>query len=253
MTRALQLVRQARIAGCALPHCMHRGAVELHSEARRLPPSPVSCSFLTFFCQSFVASSPDSSGVGKAQRAGAAGACWLRVLVWVVVDASVAACLTLRCSCARCARTMRSTWFWCLVATCACAVFAQVSSGSRACDLSVYQCVSVLLCRQGPGSKLLRHEDYPPFTVYIRHRHASCRCRQSHQLPIVPHHDIAARAHVPLVTGSNGCCFGLKALDARRVQLLGVLAASKSAAQRQLPVCITRACGQLDRVISTFH
>ena len=61
----------------------------------------------------------------------------------LVVGASAAACLTLRCSCARYARIMRSTWFWCPVATCACAVFAQVSSGSRACDLSVYQCVCV--------------------------------------------------------------------------------------------------------------
>ena len=52
VTRALQLVRQARIAGCALSHCMHRGAVELHSDAaaRRLPPSSASCSFLTVFC-----------------------------------------------------------------------------------------------------------------------------------------------------------------------------------------------------------
>jgi hypothetical protein len=172
VTRALQLVRQARIAGCALPRCMHRGAVELHSEAaaRRSPPSSVpssaSCSFLTFF--SNLVSRPPPAALESAKRSAqeqqARAGCWRRC-GWWFGGGCVCSCLSHAALqlCKVCSDNAINVVLVPCGHMCLCGVCAGKQCLARACDLSAYRCVcvSVWLCRQRPGSKPLRHEDDP--------------------------------------------------------------------------------------------
>jgi hypothetical protein len=158
VTRALQLVRQARIAGCALSHCMHRGAVELHSDAaaRRLPPSSASCSFLTVFCNLLSRLPPAAleSAKRSAQEQQARAGCgrWCGCACSCLSHAALQLCKV-------CSDNAINVVLVPCGHMCLCGVCAGKQWLARACDLSVYQCVC--LCRQGPGSQPLRHEDCP--------------------------------------------------------------------------------------------
>jgi hypothetical protein len=173
VTRALQLVRQARIEG-RNPRLHHR------------------CSFArTQRCchcrrRSLLTERLYSSGVGQAQRARAAG----EYRRWGRGDG--------RCGGSDTRAAVQGVLGQ-RHQRCSCALRSHVPlqrvrrSAQRACCLPPLKCGCAIVFI-GVCCQLRCHALTPPPPPS-----SAPFCRQSHQLPPVSHHDITARAHVPLV------------------------------------------------------